>query len=175
MLALVFSFLGMASAASSYLFKQKWQYLVAQGASILFIAISNLFLGLFYACISSVVSLSRVLVYYDLEKKNKEPNLYIKLLFTALVIASYVITNILILRNYMWQDLMLMAINCSFVYIVGIRNLKVLRYCMVVPISLAVLYCVLMNVAIFTTISYSIELVVNLVAIIIYRKTGETE
>ena len=46
---------------------------------------------------------------------------------------------------------------------------------MVVPISLAVLYCVLMNVAIFTTISYGIELVVNLVAIIIYRKTGETE
>ena len=168
MLALIFSFLGMASAASSYLLKKKWQYLVAQGASILLIGVSNLLLGLFYACISSVVSLIRVLVYYDLERKNKEANLYVKLLFTALVIISYVITNVLILKNYMWQDLMLMAINCSFVYIVGIRNLNVLRYCMIAPISLAILYCVLMNVAIFTTFSYGIELVANLVAIVIY-------
>ena len=163
----------MASAASSYLLKEKWQFLVAQGTSILLIAISNVYLGLYYACISSLVSFIRVLVYFDFERKDKEVNCYIKLLFTALVIISYVITNIVILKNYIWQDIMLMAINCSFVYIVGIRNLKVLRYSMILPISLAVLYCILMNAAIFTTFSYVIELVVNLAAIIIYSQSSK--
>ena len=172
---LLFSFLGMTSAASSYLMKKKWQFLVAQGMSILLIAISNLYLGLYYACISSLVSFSRVLVYYDFERKDKEVPHSIKLLFVALVIISYVITNIIILKNTMWQDLMLMAINCSFVYIVGIRNIKVLRYCMVPPILLAILYCILMKTAVFTTFSYVIELVANLVAIVIYSKSGKIE
>ena len=68
-----------------------------------------------------------------------------------------------------------MAINCSFVYIVGIRNLQLLRYCILTPVALAVLYCVLMNAAIFTTCSYAIELVVNIVAIIIYSRKSEKE
>lgn len=175
MLALIFSFFGMASAASSYLLKKKWQYLIAQGTSILLIAISNLILALFYACISSVVSFIRVVVYYCLEKKDKEANFYVKLLFAGLVVVSYVITNVIILKNYMWQDIMLMAINVAFVYIAGIRNLNLLRYCMILPIALAVLYCILMNAAIFTTCSYGIELVANLVAIVIYSKKGSRE
>ena len=173
--ALIFSFFGMACSASSYLLKKKWQFLIAQGGSILFIAVSNLFLALYYACVSSVVSLVRVIVYYCLEKHDKEANFYVKSLFAGLVVLSYLITNVIILKNYMWQDIMLMAINCSFVYIVGIRNLKLLRYCILTPVALAVLYCVLMNAAIFTTCSYAIELVVNIVAIIIYSRKSEKE
>lgn len=169
-LSLIFSFCGMASAASSYLLKKKWQYLIAQGGSILLIAVSNLCLALYYACISSLVSVVRIVVYYYLERRDKEANFYIKTLFAGLVVLSYVITNVIILKNYIWQDVMLMLINCSFVYIAGIRNLKVLRYCMLLPVALAVLYCVLMNAAIFTTCSYAIEFIANVIAIIIYSK-----
>ena len=174
-LALIFSFVGMACSASSYLLRKKWQFLIAQGGSILFIAVSNLFLALYYACVSSAVSLIRVVVYYCLERHNKEANFFVKTLFAGLVILSYLITNVIILKNYMWQDIMLMAINVSFVYIVGIRNLQLLRYCILTPVALAVVYCIIMNAAIFTTCSYVIELIVNIVAIIIYSRKDKKE
>lgn len=165
----LFSFLGMLSASSSYFMKKRWQYLIAQGASILLISLSNLLLALYYAFIASGVSLSRIVVYYFLEKKNKEPTFTIKTFFAGLVVFSYIITNLIILRDFNPWDIMLMAINVSFVYIVGIRNITIMRYCMLPPTLLAILYCIIVQTAIFTTFSFVIELISNIVAIIVHK------
>lgn len=167
------SLFGLFAVVASYFLKKRWQFLVAQGSSILLFAISNLSLGLYYAAIASVVSLIRIVIYFILEKKDKSPTFAIKTFFACLVVISYLITNVIILKDYNPWDILLMCVNVSFVYIIGIRNMRTMRYCLLPPIALAFVYGRVVGVAPFNSVSQALEFFANLVAIIIYERANK--
>ena len=167
------SLFGLFAVTVSYFLKKRWQFLIAQGSSILLFAVSNFSLGLYYAAIASGVSLVRVITYFILEKKDKNPTFALKTFFAGLVVLSYLVTNVVILNDYNPWDILLMGINVSFVYIIGIRNMRTMRYCLLPPIALAFAYGRIVGVAPFNSVSQALEFFANLVAIIIYERANK--
>ena len=115
MFSLATSFIGMFCASASYFAKNKVLYFIFQGSSILFILLSNFSLRLYFACITGLIALIREAIYFYLEKKDKKINFTIKTIFALINIASYFVLNIIILKNYSIFDLMLLAVNVSFI------------------------------------------------------------
>jgi hypothetical protein len=167
------SLFGLFAVTASYFLKKRWQFLIAQGSSILLFAVSNFSLGLYYAAIASGVSLVRVITYFILEKKDKNPTFALKTFFAGLVVLSYLVTNVVILNDYNPWDILLMGVNVSFVYIIGIRNMRTMRYCLLPPIALAFTYGRIVGVAPFNSVSQALEFFANLVAIIIYERANK--
>jgi hypothetical protein len=167
------SLFGLFAVTVSYFLKKRWQFLIAQGSSILLFAVSNFSLGLYYAAIASGVSLVRVITYFILEKKDKNPTFALKTFFAGLVVLSYLVTNVVILNDYNPWDILLMGVNVSFVYIIGIRNMRTMRYCLLPPIALAFTYGRIVGVTPFNSVSQALEFFANLVAIIIYERANK--
>ena len=165
-LSLIASFIALGLIVSSYFVRKKIFYLSLQGIGIIFLVLSYLFIEEFFAMISLSIGLGRTVTFFIYEKKDKNAPIWIACLFSALTISSYFIVNLWILGTAKPIDIIYLVSLCLYAFTFRIRNLKTMRYVVVAPNSLAVVYNVAITAPIFTVLSYAFELTANIIAII---------
>ena len=165
-LSLIAGLIAMCFVITSYFVPRKKDYLLLQATALFLLSWSYLFLEEYFATVAYIVSLIRVIVYYLFEKNGKGTPIYIKLFFALLVIVMYVVVNIVILKTVNGIDIICVVSNLLYTFIFGIRNLRLMRYVILIPTFLALLYNVLIMATVFVIVSYSFELLANVVSII---------
>ncbi|MBR2498992.1 MAG: YgjV family protein [Clostridia bacterium] len=151
---------------ASYLVTKKSRFLTCQTLAILFLSVSYLFVEQYFAMVGMAFSVVRTIVYFVLETKNKAPNFWLKTLFALLSVFAYVVINLVILKNARYIDLLFLSANVMYSYLFGIRDLKLLRYLMLVPTAVTSIYNVIAPASLFVIISYIFEFFANVVGII---------
>lgn len=151
---------------ASYLVTKKSRFLTCQTLAILFLSVSYLFVEQYFAMVGMVFSVVRTIVYFVLETKNKAPNFWLKTLFGLLSVFAYVVINLVILKNARYIDLLFLSANVMYSYLFGIRDLKLLRFLMLVPTAVTSIYNVIAPASLFVIISYIFEFFANVVGII---------
>ena len=156
----------------SYFFKSKSTYLFLQTMGLFSMFFSYLFSGEYFAMITLTVSLTRTLTFFAYEKKDKEAPIAFSFLFSALAIAAYLTVNLLILNTAKPLDVLYLTAVVMYAFIFRIRNIKTVRFTVLVPHALAVLYNLLLGNMLFVAASYFFELIADVYAIFKYNKKG---
>lgn len=168
MAAIIFSLFGLLSYGSSYFFRKKANYLMFQGLGGVFLAVSYLFDGNFFAMISLFISIARIFCYYIYEYKNKFVPVLVVVLFCMANVANYVVVNICIKHTASLVDIIMVVSFVLYNILFSLRNLQVVRYSMTVPLALSITYNILIEAPIFTVLSYTMELVITVFTLIYY-------
>ncbi len=168
-LALIASFIAMAFVVCSYFVKKKELYLLFQFLCIVFLIISYFFSLEFFAMVGLVIGLIRTLTFFLYEKKGKLAPIVWPIIFSTASLASYFIINLWILGTVKPIDILFLVGLILYAFIFRIRDLKIVRFTMLVPTSLSVLYNILASAPIFAILSYSFELVANIASILKYH------
>lgn len=162
----VTSFLALVLYSGSYFFKTKRGYLLMQGFGNVSLALSYLYIGEFFTMFTLGLGIARVAICYVYEKKNKNVPVPVIVALCATIIASFFVINFGILKTGEFWDALYLVASCLYAVVFTIRNLKVMRYVILVPHSLAIAYNLIIRAPITSAISYFIELAVTLVAIV---------
>lgn len=168
-LALIASFIAMSFVVCSYFVKKKELYLLFQFLCIIFLILSYFFSVEFFAMVGLIIALIRTLTFYLYEKKGKLAPLIWPIIFATLSLASYFIINLWILKAVKPIDILFLIGLIMYAFIFRIRDLKIVRFTMLCPTTLSVLYNVLSHAPIFAVLSYTFELIANVVSIIKYH------
>ena len=171
-LSLITSFIALTLIAVSYFVKKKELYLFYQLSGIVFLTLSYFFGLQFSAMVGLGISVIRSLTYFLCERKDKTAPLYFAFVFSLVTIASYFIVNIWILKKAELIDILLLVACCLYAFIFRIRDLKTVRFTMLVPTILSVFYNAFSGAALFVTLSYAFELTANVVSIFKYHIIG---
>ncbi|MBQ8284065.1 MAG: YgjV family protein [Clostridia bacterium] len=174
-LALIVSFLAMTMVVISYFVKIKKYYLLFQSLCIVFLILSYLFTAEFFAMIGLSIGLVRSLVFYYYEKKGIEAPIYLSFLISFATIVSYFIVNLGILKTAKPVDILCIIPLVMYAFIFRIRNLKIVRFTMLVPTAISILYNTLANATVFVVLSYTFELTANVVSICKYHIFNKEE
>ena len=169
-LAYLSSFIGMFLVVSSYFFKNKKLYLLFQFLAIIFLILSFFFSVEFVAMIGLIVGLFRTFVYFIYEKNDLTAPIIWPFIFAILTIGSYFLGSYLKTENKSFYDILYVLALILFACIFRIRNIKIVRYTCLIPLSLSVVYTILISAPIFNVLSYSFELTANVVSIVLYSK-----
>lgn len=164
--SLIASFIAMSLLVSSYFFKDRTYFLLFQTLGIVFLVVSYLFDGNYYAMVGLSVGLARTLVYYLYERKHSLAPVSLAITFCMLTVAAYAVVNLWILKNPKPVDIISLTSLCGFAVLFRIKNVKLMRYLIVIPTALAILYNYLCGATVFVIISYSFELAASLYAIV---------
>ena len=169
-LSFVMSTVALALYSCSYFFNNKRNYLILQVVGNVFLSLSYLLMGAYFTMISVGIGIGRGLICYKYEKNNKKVPLYMIIGLCSLTILSYIIINYVILSGTSspW-DVLYMIASCMYAITFAIRNIKLMRYMILIPHTCAILYNLLVAAPISSAISYGIEFVVTIVAIIKFR------
>lgn len=177
--ALIASFIALVFVVFAY-FTSKKNYLMFQSLCIVFLIISYFFKAQYFVAIGMVVSLGRSLTFYYFESKDKDASIFWSFLFSALTITSYFIVNLVILGDAKLIDIICLCALVLYSFIFRIRNLKIVRFTMLIPTALSIIYNIVAAMPIFAILSYSFELGANIVSIVKYdvlpnrkKKTNE--
>ena len=170
-LSLIASFLALVFVIFAY-FTSKKNYLMFQSLCIVFLIISYFFKAQFFVAIGMIVSLGRSLTFYYFESKDKEASILWSFMFSALTIATYLIVNFAILGDAKLLDIICLCALILYAFIFRIRNLKIVRFTMLIPTGLSIIYNIASAMPIFAILSYSFEFVANIVSIIKYDVLG---
>lgn len=164
----IIGFVAMLFAMSSYFVKNKSLFFIAQAGAILALAFSCLFLVQYYAVASYFLALLRVGVFYLYEWKGKKVPSITVALFAFLYIVFYFIINVAILNQFNKLDVILLIANMLFTVAFSIRNLMLLRYVFLIPLTMTLIYfCLMPGSSLFVKISYAFEILASSVAIVI--------
>ena len=164
--ALLVSFIAMGLVVVSYFFKKKNVFLILQSAAIVFLILSYLFTGEYFAMVGIGIGLIRTLVYFAYERDMKETPLYWTITFCVVTGAAYFTVNFWILGNAKPVDVLYLASLILYAVVFRIRDLKWMRRLALMPIALALAYNIFANSTPFILASYSLELAANLAAIL---------
>ena len=163
--SLIVSFIAMVLIAASYFVKNKNAYLVFQASGIVGLILSYVFTAKYFAMVGLTIGLARTLIYFAYEKKDKLAPLFVPIAVSFLTACSYCIINLGILKDgNIWDILLLMGYVC-YAFAFRIRDMKHLRYFMLIPTSFALVYNFAVRAAIFTICAYCFELGANVVSI----------
>ena len=173
--AFIVSFIAMVLVASSYFFKKKSLYLSVQALGMFGIALSYLFTKEFFAMIGMAISLVRTLTYSAFERKDKETPIWFAFVFLFAGIAGYFIVNFGILHTAKPLDIVYLITLALYGFIFRVRNLKFVRFAMLLPLLLSVVYNLFANATIFVVISYAFEFCASVVAIFKYHIFKQTK
>ena len=168
-LALIASFIAMAFVVMSYFVKKKTYYLLFQLLCLLFLVISYFFTVQFFAMIGLSIGILRTFIFFIYERKDKNAPIYWSFILSGMTILSYFIVNFVILKNAQPLDILCLIGLVMYAFIFRIRDLKIVRYTMMVPTILAILFNMLTNAAIFATLTYVFDLLANLISIFKYH------
>ena len=171
-LALIASFFAMTFVVISYFVKRKERYLLFQFLCIVFLIISYFFTAQFFAMVGLVIGLGRTITFFFYERKGKRASVLWAFLFSGLSLASYLIINLWILGEAQPLDILFLVGLIGYAFIFRIRNLKTVRFLMVIPTILSVLFNILTHAALFATLSYTFELAANILSILKYHVFG---
>ena len=172
-LALIASFIAMAFVIMAYFVKKKAYYLLCELLCIIFLVISYFFTVQFFAMIGLAVGLFRTVTFFVYENKDKQAPIVWSFLFSGLTIASYFIVNFGILKTAQPLDVLCVVALVTYAFIFRIRNLKIVRFAMIIPTVLSILFNVLTQAAIFATLTYVFELCANVISIFKYHVFGK--
>ena len=154
----------------SYLVKSKSSYLLFQTIGIICMFFSYLFGAEYFAMIALTVSLSRTLVFLIYEKKDKRAPVAFAVLFAILTVLAYVAVNMIILKTARYTDILYLSAQVMYAFIFRIRSIKTVRYTIIAPHALAILYNLLIEGMLFVALSYAFELLADLYAIFKSRR-----
>ena len=174
-LAFIVSFIAMVLIACSYFFKQKRLFLRFQALGIIFLILSYLFTGEYFAMVGIAVGLGRTLAFYAYEKRDKNAPIFVSFLFSGLTLLAYFTVNFWVLKTAKPLDTIYLVALIINAFIMRIRNLKILRLTVLVPTLLCIVYNIVCNAVVFVIISYSFELCANIVSIFKYHILGKDE
>lgn len=164
--ATIFGFLAMSFVVISYFLKSKSGYLLFQLLNMFCLALSYLFFENFFAMIGLTMSALRTFVFFVYEKREKTAPLVLSYLFATLAIGAWLIVNVGILKTAQWVDGIFIVSLISYAFIFRIRNFKIVRYTMLFPLTLSIIYNLLSWTTVFAVCSYAFELVADIVALI---------
>ena len=124
-------------------------------------------MGAYFTMVSVAIGIGRGLICYTYEKKSKKVPLYMIVGLCLVTILSYVIVNYVILlgTSSPW-DILYMVASCLYAITFAMRNIKLMRYMVLVPHASAVSYNLLIKAPISSVISYGIELIITVIAIV---------
>jgi hypothetical protein len=100
------------------------------------------------------------------EKKDKKVPVYVILGLCLATVSSYFIINFGIMSDSSPWDILYLMSSCAYAVTFAMRNIRVMRYAVLVPNALAVAYNLLIKAPISSAISYGVEFAVTVVAII---------
>ena len=148
-------------------FNSKRNYLVSQLSGNVFLSVSYLLIGSYFTMVAVMIGIARGLICYVYEQKNKRVPIYWIIGLCLTTICSYVVINYVVLRSQAsaWDVLYLFA-SCMYAVTFAIRNLRVMRYVVLLPHTSAIAYNLLIHAPISSAISYGIEALVTVVAIV---------
>ena len=128
---------------------------------------SYLFMGAYFTMVSVAIGIARGLICFAYEKNNKKVPVCIIVGLCLATILSYIVINYIVLSGAAspW-DILYMVAACLYAITFAMRNIKVMRYVILIPHASAVSYNLLVNAPISSAISYGIEFVITVVAII---------
>jgi len=166
-LSYIMSIIALGLYCSSYFFNTKKKYLTFQLTGNLFLSLSYLFMGAYFTMVSAAVGIVRGVVCYTYEQKGKRVPVYMISALCLVTVLSYVMINYVILSGEAspWDVLYLFA-SCMYAITFAIRNIKLMRYLVLIPHMSAILYNLLARAPISSAISYGIEFVITVVAIV---------
>lgn len=118
--------------------------------------------------IGLAVGLGRTVVFFAFENKGKRAPIGWSFLFSFLTLASYFAVNYGIVKTSQPLDVLCLLALCMYAFIFRIRNLKIVRYAMLVPTVLSILFNIFTHAALFATLTYVFELCANLASIFKY-------
>lgn len=173
-LALIASFIAMSFVITAYFVKNKKLYLLFEALCLTFLIVSYFFTVQFFAMIGMFVALIRALTFYAYEKKDRTAPLCWSFVFAISAVASYLVVNLWILKDAKLLDLLCVVGLIAYAFIFRIRNLKIVRYAMIFPTVLSILFNALTHAALFSTLTYVFELSANLASIVKYNILGHT-
>ncbi len=168
-------FITLALMILSYFFKSKSKYLLFQTLGLGCMFFSYLFGGEYFAMITLTVSVTRTLTFFMYEKKDKEAPIGLAWLFASLSVCAYLVVNVLILQTADYVDILYLAAMVLYAFIFRIRNIKLVRYTVIIPHALAIAYNLLLGDMLFVALSYGFELLADLYAIIKYNLIGKID
>lgn len=177
-LAFIVSFIAMVLIAASYFFKEKEKYLLFQLIGIVFLMLSYFFTGAFFAMIGLGIAIMRTLVFFLYEKKGKTAPLWIAFLFCGLSALAYFIVNFGILQTAKPNDIIYLLALFGYAFVFRIRNIKIVRFTVLIPTVLSIVYNVAIGAVPFVIISYTFELGANIVSIFkyhVFNKKNKTQ
>ncbi len=168
--AFAVSILVMLVMCSSYFFKKKSLYLIVQSAGITLLMAAYILWKEYFAMAGLVIGLARMLVYLWYERKDKHAPIWWAVLFSLLGVACYLIINLWILKNAKPVDIIYLVGLVAYAFIFRIRSLNLVRYLVLIPTALSIVYNALLGVGTVMVVgSYSFEMCANLVSIAKYH------
>lgn len=166
-LSYIMSTIALTLFCVSYFFNSKKKYLILQLNGNLFFSFSYLFMGAYFTMVSVIVGIARGLICYVYEKNNKKVPVYVIIGLCLATVSSYIIINYVILSGASSQwDILYMIASCMYAVTFAIRNIKLMRYLVLIPHTSAIFYNLLVKAPISSAISYLIEFTITVVAII---------
>ena len=173
--ALIFSFIAMVLIAASYFLKSKAVFLLMQGLGIVFLMASYFCNQQYFPVIGLAIGLMRCFIYYYYERKDKQAPMIWCYVICALSVAAYAVINLWILKNFHVADILYLMGLVMYVFIFRIRNIKTVRYLVLIPTATSIVYNLWTAAPIFAVVSYCFELLANIVAILKYHVFGKEE
>ena len=171
-LALIASFIAMSLIVVSYFVKKKERYLLFQMLGIIFLVASYFFTTQFFAMVGLAIAIMRVLTYFLYERKDRLAPLIWAFVFSGSTIAAYFIVNLWILKTAQYIDVVLLIAACFYAFIFRMRSLKAVRFWVLIPAILSILYNTVSGAAIFVSVSYIFELTADVISIFKYHIIG---
>lgn len=153
----------------SYFFNSKRNYLILQLTGNVFLSFSYLAIGSYFTMVSVIIGIARGLICYTYEKKNKEVPAFAIVGLCLAVISSYFVINYIILSNASVWDVLYLIASCMYAVTFAIRNIRLMRFLVLIPHVCAVSYNLLIHAPVSSAISYGIELAVTIAAILMYE------
>ena len=152
--------------SASYFFNNKRTYLILQLCGNVFLSVSYLLIGSYFTMVSVLLGIARGLMCYVYEKKDKRVPVYMIVGLCTVTILSYVVINYVILTQASPWDVLYLLASCMYAVTFAIRNIRVMRYTVLIPHVCAVAYNLLIRAPFSSAISYGVELAVTVVAIV---------
>jgi len=140
-----------------------------QSAGIVFLTVSYLFNEAFFAMLGLLLALTRTLVYYSYERKEKVVPLWLGIAFALVTLFAYFLVNVWILNDWKRIDILCVIALALYALVLRVPDLKKVRYLVLLPTALSVVYNAFAGSAVFVTFSYSFELMMNVLAIVKYE------
>ena len=158
--AFIISVAVMLVMCASYFFKKKSLYLIVQGAGITLLMAAYILWKEYFAMVGLVIGLAY-------EHKDEHAPMWWAILFSAAGVACYVIINLWIQGNAKIVDVIYLVGLVAYAFIFRIRNLNLVRYLVLIPTGLSILYNALLGAGtVMVVVSYSFEMCANIAAII---------
>ena len=167
LLASVMSTIALILYCCSYFFNDKRKYLFFQMTGNVFLSFSYFLMGAYFTMVSVAVGIGRGLICYTYEKNNKKVPIIIVIAMCLVTVLSYILINYVILSGKASPfDTLYMFASCMYAITFAMRNIRLMRYVILIPHASAVIYNLLVNAPISSALSYGIEFVITVVAII---------